>query len=284
MTPRRVARAVESGLLTAHHRGVYTFGHRQLSPRGRAVAGLHVVGTDGVLSDVTAGALASITPWVDEVHVTVARRAPRSRPGLRIHSVAAWQPGDVRIVAGLPVTSPLRTLLDLAAGRPFAVFERALAEAQVLGLLKGPHGLEELRARSRGRPGAAAVAAALDGTGALPTRSRLERMLLRIVAAAGLPRPITNTRVHGFEVDAYWPDERVVVECDGFAPHGHRRAFERDRARDAQLAALGYVVVRFTARQLEREPMLVAARLAAVLVRRAPAHGPGSRPRRARPP
>jgi very-short-patch-repair endonuclease len=109
-------------------------------------------------------------------------------------------------------------------------------------------------------------------------------MLLRIVAAAGLPRPITNTRVHGFEVDAYWPDERVVVECDGFAPHGHRRAFEGDRARDAQLAALGYVVVRFTARQLEREPMLVAARLAAVLVRRAPAHGPGSRPRRARPP
>jgi very-short-patch-repair endonuclease len=74
-------------------------------------------------------------------------------------------------------------------------------------------------------------------------------------------------------VDALWPELRVIVECDGWGAHGHRAAFDRDRARDARLAALGHVVLRFTWRQLTRDPLLVAARLSAVLS--PPAPGPG---------
>lgn len=94
--------------------------------------------------------------------------------------------------------------------------------------------------------------------------------MLRIVDAARLPRRVVNRRLGRFRPDFLWPDERVVVETDGFAAHGHRAAFERDRARDAELAALGYVVLRFTWRQLTEQPVLVSARLAQVLLRRAP--------------
>ena len=80
--------------------------------------------------------------------------------------------------------------------------------------------------------------------------------------AARLPRPLTNVRVAGWEVDAYWPRERLIVEVDGYAYHGNRAAFERDRRKDAALTAAGYTVIRVTWRQLKHEPLAVVALLA----------------------
>ena len=71
----------------------------------------------------------------------------------------------------------------------------------------------------------------------------------------------------GYEVDAHWPGTRLVVEIDGWATHGHRGAFERDRAKDARLIAAGYTVMRITWRQLTTEPEAIAARLGAALAR-----------------
>jgi very-short-patch-repair endonuclease len=70
-----------------------------------------------------------------------------------------------------------------------------------------------------------------------------------------------NTQVHGFEVDAYWPDPRLVVELDGRHHHGTRAAFERDKARDAELHAHGVATLRFTYRQVTRRPRWVAQTL-----------------------
>jgi hypothetical protein len=61
------------------------------------------------------------------------------------------------------------------------------------------------------------------------TRSEAERRLRALVKAAGLPLPMTNVKVAGLEVDAVWHRERLVVEIDGYAFHGTREAFERDR-------------------------------------------------------
>jgi len=115
-----------------------------------------------------------------------------------------------------------------------------------------------------------------------PTRAKLERALLKLLKRAGLPRPLVNARVGPYEADAAWPDERVIVEVDGWAAHGHRGAFERDRARDADLQARGYVVLRFTWRQVVDEPLLVTARIAQVLALRTTSNRepPGSPPRR----
>jgi very-short-patch-repair endonuclease len=89
--------------------------------------------------------------------------------------------------------------------------------------------------------------------------------MLALIARAGLPRPIANARVLGMEVDLLWPSERVVVEFDGWAAHGHRAAFERDHRRGQVLNAAGYRVFRVTWRQLVEEPLAVAVRLAQTL-------------------
>jgi very-short-patch-repair endonuclease len=93
------------------------------------------------------------------------------------------------------------------------------------------------------------------------TRSEAERKLLKIIRDAGLPRPETNTRVAGYEVDFLWRDERLVVELDGWQFHGHRLAFERDREKQQALVAAGLRVSRVTWRQLDA-PLAVAAQLA----------------------
>jgi very-short-patch-repair endonuclease len=76
-----------------------------------------------------------------------------------------------------------------------------------------------------------------------------------------------NARVGRYEVDFLWPAERVIVETDGWATHGTRRAFEHDRAKDAALQAAGYIVIRFTWDQIHHEPLKVAAQLAQLLAR-----------------
>ena len=65
--------------------------------------------------------------------------------------------------------------------------------------------------------------------GASFTRSDLEELFLRLADRTGLPRPDANVMIEGFEVDCVWREQRLVVEVDGWATHGTRVAFERDR-------------------------------------------------------
>jgi very-short-patch-repair endonuclease len=119
-----------------------------------------------------------------------------------------------------------------------------------------------------------AVRAILGQPGGLRlTRSEAERRLLRMIRAAGLPEPLANARVAGFEVDFLWPGARLIVEVDGYTFHGHRRAFEQDRRRDIALRDAGYEVVRVTWRRLVDEPLLVIAHIARALGRTAGRRG-----------
>ena len=97
------------------------------------------------------------------------------------------------------------------------------------------------------------------------TRSKNERTVLSLVRQARLKPPAMNVQPAGFEVDAYWPQERLVVEADGYEFHRDRVAFENDRARDASLVALGFRVIRVTWRQLDDEPFVVIGRIAQAL-------------------
>jgi very-short-patch-repair endonuclease len=67
------------------------------------------------------------------------------------------------------------------------------------------------------------------------------------------------------EVDAAWRRQRLIVELDGYAFHGTRAAFERDRARDRRLAAKGWRVLRVTWRDVEHRKEELAADLRALL-------------------
>jgi very-short-patch-repair endonuclease len=124
---------------------------------------------------------------------------------------------------------------------------------------------EEL-AQQRGR---GARLARLASDGIAPTRSELERRFLRAAARAKLPRPEVNGEAGGYEVDFDWPEHRLVVEVDGWRFHGHRLAFERDRAKDTALQVRGWRVLRFTWRQLRDDPAAVMTAVARLFSPRA---------------
>jgi hypothetical protein len=169
---------------------------------------------------------------------------------------------DTRTKHGLPVTTPIRTLRDLAATRPHAEVERAASEALVLKLitkddLTNQHG-----------PGAA-VLARLVSSGIGPTRSRLERAFLKAVVSAGLPEPIVGHRIGRYTVDFYWPSHTLVVETDGADYHDHAIAQRRDAKRDAYLHDRGLTVLRVPEDELPDAAATVARFLSRPAWRRA---------------
>jgi very-short-patch-repair endonuclease len=97
------------------------------------------------------------------------------------------------------------------------------------------------------------------------TRSEAERRMKLLLRQAGLPSPLTNRKIAGYQADFVWPAQRLIVEVDGYQFHGHRRAFERDRKRDAAHVLAGYRVIRVTWRRLADEPMAVAVMIGQAL-------------------
>ena len=166
---------------------------------------------------------------------------------------------------GLRVTTPARTLLDLAAVASRRTLERLVEEAQVQEVVTSAELLAfaELAAHKRGVRTFREVVQSLDEP--LLTRSEAERRLTALCRSAALPLPKTNVRRAGWEVDAVWDAQRLVVEVDGYKTHRPRAQFERDRRKDADLVLAGYRVLRFTWWRLTREPDQVIAILASTL-------------------
>ena len=111
-----------------------------------------------------------------------------------------------------------------------------------------------------GERGAAALRQALADDGELTlTDSELEELLFAICDEHGIQRAAPRRWVAGLRVDFLFASSRLVVETDSWSFHRTRRAFERDRERDAILARAGYRTLRFTHRQLTKRPAEVAA-------------------------
>ncbi|WP_320671428.1 type IV toxin-antitoxin system AbiEi family antitoxin domain-containing protein [Patulibacter defluvii] len=257
------------GRLHRLHRGVYAVGHRLVSSEGTAMAAVLAVSPDALVSHGTAARLWSILPAGtreradEQVDVTVIGRNPGVRPGVRRHRVGSLDPRDLRWIGPIPVTSAARTVLDLAASTTAAFSERALAEAIRAGLTSEGEA-RSLMARSPGHPGLRTLGCVLC-VGPAFDRSVAERLLVELLRRSGLPRAATNATVAGFEVDVVWRDQRVVAEFDGYAFHGDRFAFRRDRRKLARLQAAGYRVVPIVWEDLHDHPETVVAVLATVL-------------------
>ena len=240
-----------------------------LPPEGRWIAAVLAAGAAAVLSHRSAAALWGLRATsVTRVDVTIPRWS-RARAAIRWHQ-AALAADEVAVERGVPVTTPARTLLDLASVLSAQQLERAVDQAEALRLTDYGS-LMNLVARHGRRHGVPALRRILDAglIGAVVTRSELEARFLAFLDAYDLPRPEVNvplaTAAGWFEVDCLWRRERVIVELDGYAHHGTRAGFERDRARDRALQAAGWRVVRVTWRQLHEAPRLVATELRAIL-------------------
>jgi very-short-patch-repair endonuclease len=233
------------------------------------MAAVLTVGRRAVLSHRSAAALWGIRATArGRVEVTVPRKLG-SRPTIEVR-VAALADDEVTVQRGIPVTTPSRTLLDLATVLDARHLERAINEAEVLRLTD-PTSLGDLVERHRGRPGARRIRNILATyeIGATITRSELEIRFLRFLDEAVLPRPEVNvgiqTAAGPIEADFTWRAQHVIAELDGHASHATTAGFERDRARDRALQAAGWRVIRITWRQLHGESAAVARDLGRLL-------------------
>ncbi len=253
------------------HAGVYAVGHPVIGTRGRWSAAVLAGGQDAVLSHRAAGQLWELLPWTT-LFVEVTRpRSSRGRSRIKFHR--ATVPADERtVVDGIPVTSMPRTILDLGSVLDRRLLERAINEAEVLGLTD-PLSVPDLLVRHRGRRGPAVLRAIFGDREASRgvTANTFEALFAGLVDEYALPTPRFNAelaiRGRFFKVDAMWEAQKVIVELDGRAAHGTQSAFENDRQRDRLLLLAGWRIVRITWLQLRDTPEVIAADLRELLGR-----------------
>jgi very-short-patch-repair endonuclease len=231
-----------------------------------------------LLSHRSAAALWGLTRQRDSVVDVTGRCGRQFRPGrhgIKLHRGRLHE-DDRAEQASIPVTTVARTLFDLAEAVDRTLLGRAWEEADRLGLLR-LKAVERVCEQGYGRHALRPIRLLLAEARA-PTiaRSPLEDRFAEFCREhlGGLPTPLTNVTILGHEVDAYWPAHRLMVEMDSWEYHGHRAAFERDRARDTKMQAAGYRVIRLTHRQLETESPRIATQLRAMLGGDQPASAP----------
>lgn len=227
-----VSRRVARGSLHRVHRGVYAVGHTGLSLYGRWMAAALACGEGAAVSHRSAAELWELLKPIERpIDISIQGSAGRARRvGLRVHRRVAFGAGAITHRHGISVTKPAQTISDLRGCVSEQELRRAVRQAGMLGLL-----IDSEASPDR-------------------TRSDLERDFLRLCRRYRLPTPEVNVRIGPHLVDFFWRERRLVVETDGFRYHRGRQAFEDDRSRDLDLRALGFDVLRFSYRQVSREP------------------------------
>lgn len=250
----RVRSRIEVGWLEAMLRGVYALAGARVGAKGYWMAAVLGCG-NAVLSHSSAAALHGLTAGgaIEVTRVSSTGRGSRRRflgrhghMRFRVHR-AELPPDDRGICEEIAVTTPARTILDLAPRTDVPKLEAMLSRAEELRLVD----FDELRDRvedASGRHGTGRLASALDRfvPESLEARSVLEREALALCRDHGLPLPSLNVPIGRFVVDMHWPEHGLVVELDGFAFHRDRRSFQSDRSRDVELQLMGLRVARFT--------------------------------------
>jgi very-short-patch-repair endonuclease len=258
-TAREIRHRVERGRLHPIHAGVYAVDRAEIGREGYLIAAVLACGDRAAVSHDSAAELWEIRPphrGLIHVSVPAGGTNPR-RPRIKVHrrtSISTTRRN------GIPVTSPIDTLVDIALRLSEAQLERAINEAANRDLVDP----ERLRAHLPARHGTRLVARLLDRDTYVVTDTRLEQHLLRIARRAGLPVPQTQRRLDGGRVDFCWPELMLIVEADSLRFHRTAAQQRADRLRDQKHAAAGFTTLRFTHWQIFHDPDHVVSTLASV--------------------
>jgi very-short-patch-repair endonuclease len=261
-SPQGVKHRTSAGRLHPVWRGVYAVGRPQLTHHGIWMAAVLCCGQETVLSHGSAAALWKIgqeSPAA--IEVSIPARLTRRRPGIHVRRRSVLRPEDLTRRDGIPVTTPVCTLIDLAARLGRDDLEAAINEADKRSLTD-PESLRAALDLITRRPGVAALRRTLDRRTFKLTDSELERRFLSLVRRAGLPLPETGRHLNGFKVDFYWESLGLVVETDGLRYHRTPAAQSRDHTRDQAHGVAGLMPLRFTHAQVRYRPDYVCATLA----------------------
>jgi very-short-patch-repair endonuclease len=237
------------------------------SAEQRILAAVLAAGSDAMASHRSAARLWGVERSDDDpIDIMLASRSRRAR----LDNVVVHRPRDLAdlrpvVRSGIPTTNPLRVLLDLGAVDPAGVAS-ALQRFVMAGFVT-PSSVSAALGRhsAKGRAGLTSLRRALerwmiDGK---PSDSDLENQMTTIARDFGLPPMQFHAVVGGYEIDFLVLGTPIIVECDGWTTHGvDRTQFARDRDKDSELNALGFIVHRVTASQLFARATLTATRLA----------------------
>jgi very-short-patch-repair endonuclease len=176
---------------------------------------------------------------------------------------------DIRTINGFRVTSPARTLLDVAPKMTAKRLTRAINDLRHDRKLTLAQ-LQDIVARNPRHPGSRRLETVLEISQREPTRSELEDAFLELLRKHRLPTPQVNVDIAGYLVDAYFPEHQLIVELDGWLTHQTKQAFTSDRRQDAEiLGRTGISTIRLTYQQTTHTGTRTAQDLAAILARRA---------------
>jgi very-short-patch-repair endonuclease len=233
-----IASHVANGEWTARYAAVYAIGHRSPGPIPEAAAAVLACGEDAVLSHDSAAALWGLSRWPPRHEVIAPYQ--RRRRGIVSHRSTTLDAHDITVHWGITVTTPVRTMCDIAPRRTADQLLKSIDDARIAGYL-GPVALGELVRR---------CPRVRHLIGANPSRSKLERDWRRFARHHHLPPHELNVHLHGYEVDIHFPAQHLVVELDGWHFHRGPSSFRSDRVRDTGLKDHGIDTIRLTADRL----------------------------------
>ena len=264
---KQIARQGKKGLLHEIYPDVWAVGHRNISPLGHLIAAVLSCGPDSFLSHRTAAAvhgLRKIDTRAIEVTV-VTKRAPR-RGALIVHRTSDETAGEVRTRGLLRFSSVARMFVELAKAESDAELDRLITLAARKRLLN-MDAIEAALERHERRPGLARLKLALGRYRPQPDRkSELERAFDRwLPMHPEIPEPVRNVHIGGWEIDCWWPDQRVALELDGRPYHIAVKDMERDRVKDTKLQRIGIRPIRVTDYRFENDRRGVRDDLVALL-------------------
>jgi very-short-patch-repair endonuclease len=259
-SPSTVKRNVQRGRWIRMHRGIFVPAGVLIGWPQRAAGAWLACGAGSVLAFRTASVIWQYADGFDEPDVTIASTSDRKRPGIRVHKSSRLEAVSH---AGFRVTSPMRTILDLATVEREDALARILDGAhrrRLIDLKRFATYLADPFALVKPGSGVLrAMVAARDPSSTID--SDAETLLFEALRRGRLPLPETQfwitTRTRKCRVDFAYPDARLAIEVDGWTDHATRQAFEADRARQNELVELGWKVVRFTWLQLTTQPVEV---------------------------
>lgn len=259
----------DSGRLIVLFRGVYGVGGVSLPHLARRTAAVLACAPRAALSHAAALATWDVAelPPHGLIDITVVGRQCAQHEGIRIHRVSSLDACDITHHRGLPLTTPARALLEHAADAMAREVERALDEAIAQRLLTRPDVLSVIDRYPHARGVVLLRALADPGRASQITQREAEERLHELLRRVGAPPSETQVWIGRWKADRLWRAQRVVVEVDGGQFHRDVKRFERDHRKDADLLAAGYVVLRFTARQVMYEPEYVMFRIGQALSR-----------------
>jgi hypothetical protein len=261
LSPSAIDRRLVTGQWVRVFQGAYRLAGVQPTWEQTVMAGCLAAGADAVASHRSAATLLGMPGAPRWVEVTVPRPRQVSVAGVIAHRTRLLAPEDVAKLKGIPVTRAGRTIADLASFYSKAKLSPMLNYAVAQRLVTRA----ELEARATGRRHDDVLRELLDErpASARPMGSEIEASLFRGLREAGLPLPLPQYRVlmdDGSEVflDFAYPDVKLAIEADSFVWHASLADWQRDRARNNDLIALGWSILPITWDLVMRSPAVAA--------------------------